>query len=205
MRVTRFHHVSFPLTLGIGALCVFPLLILFIPIALLVYAIMEQAVSAVIVDNLGLSAALQRAWELVKRNFGVMALMSIIIYLGGTLLSMVISTPMMIPMFGFFFSMGSEPDMQAVQDLSRNMMLWMLAISPFLALFQGLFLTFMQSAWTLSYMRLRAPSPNAPALLEASAEFYCGSIFARRAISAKRLTSARNCCAHSAGGSPCGS
>jgi hypothetical protein len=157
------------LTLGIGALCVFPLLILFIPIAMLVYAIMEQALAAVVVDNMSMTVALQRAWVLVKRNFGVMALMSIVIYLGGTLISMVISTPMMIPMFGFFFSMGSEPDMQAVQDLSRNMMLWMLAISPFLALFQGLFLTFMQSAWTLTYMRLRAPSADVPVLLEASA------------------------------------
>src|SRR5215211_1722838 len=61
------------LTFGIGALCVVPLFILFIPLGILVYALMEQGVSAVVVDNLGFSDALQRAWELVKKNLGVMA------------------------------------------------------------------------------------------------------------------------------------
>ncbi|HSL44882.1 MAG TPA: hypothetical protein VK897_15715 [Anaerolineales bacterium] len=157
------------LTLGIGALCAFPIFILFIPIAILVYAIMEQGVSAVIVDNLGMTAALQRAWELVKKNFGVMALMSVIIYLGATLISMVISLPMLVPMYSFMFNMGSEPDMQTLESLSRNMTLWMLAIAPLLALFQGLMLTFMQAAWTLTYMRLTAPQANIPVMLEAGA------------------------------------
>src|SRR6266511_3205269 len=46
-------------TFGIGSLCVFPIFILFIPLAILVYAMMEQGVSAVLVDNLGVSSALQ--------------------------------------------------------------------------------------------------------------------------------------------------
>jgi hypothetical protein len=76
---------------------------------------------------------------------------------------------MMVPMFGFIFNMGSEPDMQALESLSRNMTLWMLAFSPLFALFQGLLLTFMQAAWTLTYLRLSAPPANTPVLLEASA------------------------------------
>jgi hypothetical protein len=142
------------LTFGLGALCAFPGFIVFIPLAIFVYAFMEQGVSAVLVDNLGVSSALQRAWELVKKNLGVMALMSLIIYFGSMIVSMIISVPMLIPMFGFLLNMGSEPDMQALERLTRNMMLWTLAFSPLYAIIQGVLLTFMQSAWTLTYLRL---------------------------------------------------
>lgn len=156
-------------TMGLGALCAFPIFILFIPLGILVYAIVEQGISAILVDNLGISSALQRAWELVKKNLGVMALMSIIIYVGSIVVSMIISVPMMIPVFGFMFNMGSEPDMQSLENFSRNMILWTLAFSPFYAVFQGLLLTFMQSAWMLTYMRLTKPQDNAPVIVEANA------------------------------------
>jgi hypothetical protein len=147
-------------TLGIGALCIFPLFLLFIPLAILVYAVMEQGVAAVFVDNLNVSSALQRAWELVKKNLGVMALLGVIIYLGSAIVGMLISIPMMIPIFGIIFNMGSEPDVQSFERLSRNMILWMLVFSPFYAVIQGILLTFMQSVWTLTYMRLtRSPQP----------------------------------------------
>jgi hypothetical protein len=147
-------------TLGIGASCIFPLFLLFIPLAILVYAVMEQGVAAVFVDNLNVSSALQRAWELVKKNLGVMALLSVIIYLGSAIVGMLISIPMMIPIFGIIFNMGSEPDVQSFERLSRTMILWMLVFSPFYAVIQGILLTFMQSVWTLTYMRLtRSPQP----------------------------------------------
>ncbi len=154
-------------TFGIGSLCIFPVLI---PLVILVLAMMEQGMAAVLVDDLGVSNALQRAWELIKKNLGVMALMSIIIYLGSMIAGMIISVPMMIPMFGFMTNtMGSEPDIQSFERLFHNMMLWMLAFSPLYAVFQGVLLTFMQSAWTLTYMRLTKPQDNAPVILEANA------------------------------------
>lgn len=158
------------ITFGFGAVCAFPLMLLFIPLWILVYALMEQGIAAIVVDNLNFSSALQRAWELVKKNLGVMALISIIIYLGSMIVGMIISVPMMIPMFGFIFNnMTSEPDMQAFQSLTRNMVWWMLAFSPIYAVFQGILLTFMQAAWTLTYMRLTKPQVNAPVTLEANA------------------------------------
>ena len=158
------------ITFGVGAICAFPIFLLFIPLAILAYTLMEQGVSAVVVDNLGFSSALQRAWDLVKKNLGVMALLSIILYLGATAISMVITVPMMIPMFGFFFNMGSEPDLEAMDQLFRKMTLWMLAFSPLYAILQGILLTYMQSVWTLTYMRLtEKPQENPPILLEANA------------------------------------
>lgn len=161
------------LTLGFGMVCMIPVLLLFIPVGILLYAFMEQAIAAVIVDNLGVTSAMQRAWELVKQNLLAMALMSLIIYLGSMIVGMIVSVPAMIPMFGFIGTVLSspttEPDPQVIQTMTRSMLWWMLAFSPVYAILQGILLTFMQSAWTLTYMRLTQPQEKAPVLLEANA------------------------------------
>ncbi|HKY52987.1 MAG TPA: hypothetical protein VJM08_01725 [Anaerolineales bacterium] len=144
------------LTMGIGLLCIFPLLILIIMMVILGYALMEQAVSAVLVDNLRVSSALQRAWELVMKNPGLMTLMSLINYVGAIVAILIIlSILTTLPMF------GSEPDIQSF----RNMM-WMLAFLPFYVVFQGVLVTSFQSVWTLIYLRLTRGSTSQPVLPE---------------------------------------
>ena len=149
-------------TFGLGAICAFPLFIALIPFGILVYAVLEQGISAVLVDNLGISNALQRAWGLVRGNLGIMALLSIIIYLGSAIVGMIISIPAMIPMVGTILNLGTEPDTQLIEKLFRNMTLWMLAFSPIYIVFQGFLLTFTQSAWTLTYLRLTRPQGDEP-------------------------------------------
>lgn len=158
-------------TFGLGMVCMLPLFILFIPLAILVYAFMEQAMVAVLADNLGVIDALRRAWDLVKQNLLVMALMSLIIYFGSMIVSMVISAPMMIPMFGLMgkmmssISTGAPPDLQQLQAVTRSMLWWMLAFLPLYAILEGVLFTFMQSAWTLTYLRLTR-SPNSQTVLQ---------------------------------------
>jgi len=50
--------------------------------------------------------------------------------------------------------MSAEPDFQSFNKMFRNVTLWMLAFSPLYAVFQGILFAFMQSAWTLTYIRL---------------------------------------------------
>ena len=153
------------LTLGIGLLCALPLFILLIFGTILVYALMEQAVSAVLVDHLGVSDALQRAWKLVQKNLGVMTLMSLINYFVAIVLIMIISIPMMISTSGFIPNLGSESQVQLFERLSRNIILWMLVFLPFYAVLQGVLLTLVQSVWTLTYLRLTHPTDTSqPAL-----------------------------------------
>ncbi len=143
------------LTLGIGLLCVLPLFILLILGVVLVYALMEQGVSAVLVDNLGVFSALQRAWELIQKNPRVMILMSLISYMVAIVAIMIISIVMMIPIG------GSGPNIQLFQTLSPTIILWMLAFLFLYAVFQGMLLTYLQSVWTLIYLRLtRSTTPS---------------------------------------------
>jgi hypothetical protein len=136
------------LTLGIGLLCALPLFILLLLGVILVYALMEQGVSAVLIDNLGVFSALQRGWELIKNNPRVMILTSLISYMVAIVAIMIISIVMMIPVG------GSGPNVQLFQTLSPNIILWMLAFLFLYAVFQGMLLTFLQSVWTLIYLRL---------------------------------------------------
>src|SRR6266545_5680321 len=143
------------LTLGIGLVCALPLFILLILGVILVYALMEQGVSAVLVDNLGVFSALQRAWELIQKNPRVMILMSLISYMVAIVAIMIISIVMMIPIG------GSGPNVQLFQTLSPTIILWMLAFLFLYAVFQGMLLTYLQSVWTLIYLRLtRSTTPS---------------------------------------------
>jgi hypothetical protein len=163
------------LTAGIGFLCVLPLMLVLIPVTILVYAMMEQALSAILVDDIGIGVALQRAWELVKRNILVMVILSILIYLAYTIIGMIISIPIMIPFLGMFSRMifntstQQPPDFEAFGNTFRNMMLWMLAFSPLYAVLQGFLLAFMQSVWTLTYLRLSRLAADHPVVIEANA------------------------------------
>src|SRR5512141_3135747 len=130
--------------------------------------------AAILVDDLGIGGALQRAWELVKKNILVMVIISILIYLAYMIVSMIISIPMMIPFLGMFFEMffntGAQqpPDFAAFPKIARNMMLWMLAFSPLYAILQGFLLAFLQAIWTLTYMRLSRPADHQPVVIEAN-------------------------------------
>jgi hypothetical protein len=148
------------ITLGLGLLCVFPLFILLIIMAILGYALMEQGVSAVLVDNLRVSGALQRAWELVQKNLSVMTSMSLMNYVIAIVAIMIVSLPIMIPMS----NLESGLDVPPFERLfSGNMILWILAFLPFYVVLQGIFLTFLQSVWTLIYLRLtRSTTPSQP-------------------------------------------
>jgi hypothetical protein len=163
--------ISSVLTLGVGLLCTFPLFLVLIPAMILVYAVLEQGVAAILVDDLRVGAAIQRAWEVVKGNFVVMLVISILIYLAYMLISMMISIPMLLPLFGTMFKLDPQrpPDMAFFQNLFRNMMLWMLVFTPFYAVLQGFLLAFMQSVWTLTYMRLSRPVADHPVVVEANA------------------------------------
>jgi len=158
-------------TLGLGALCMFPLFIVFIPLAILLYAMVEQALAAILVDNMGIGNALQRAWELVRKNLVAMAVISILIYLASMVIGMIISIPMMIPFFGMIFNLNTQqpPDMVLFQKLFRSTIVLMLVFSPLYAVLQGFLLAFMQSVWTLTYLRLTRPADNQPVVIEANA------------------------------------
>ena len=149
-------------TMGFAMLCVQPLFILMIPLFLLVMAVTEQSESAIIADELKVTDALRRAYELIKSNIWKYVLITLIVYFGMNILISMVTFPLMIPMF--FFMMRS---MQAGLDFNtmiRMQAVFGVVILPLMALLQGFSLTYMKSAMLLTYLRLTRPASSLPLL-----------------------------------------
>ena len=155
-------------TMGLGFICLQPLFLLMYPLMLVLYGIIEESQAAVVVDDLGVTDAIQRGWELVKTNFWRIVLISLIVYLGITILGSIVMIPFMIPFFFFpFFMEGSSNfDMRTMMLITGGFTLLFL---PVMALVQGIGMTFLKTTYTLVYLRLTRPRDIAPVVPEANA------------------------------------
>lgn len=116
-------------TMGIGFICMQPLFLLMYPLMLALYGIIEESQAAVIVDDLGVTDAIRRGWELVKANFWRILLISLIVYLGIGILSSIVVILFMIP---FFFMPFLVQDAASFEP--RTMMLFMGGLPCFFCL-----------------------------------------------------------------------
>ena len=156
-------------TAGLGFICLQPLVILIYPLMLVLYGVIEEAQAAVVVDDLGVTDAIQRGWELVKNNFWRIVLVSLLVYLILGVLSSIIMFPLMSPFFLFpFFMQNGE-----LEITPRTLALFMggfsLVFIPVMAFIQGVTITLLKSTYTLVYLRLTKPQEQTPVELEANA------------------------------------
>ncbi len=154
-------------TMGMGFICAQPLIILLYPLMLAVYGFVEESLAAAVADDLDVIAAIQRGWELVKANFWSILLISFIVYFAVSLLSGLAAMPFLLPFFFTpFFMDGAEPSMRIVMLFAGGISLLMI---PVMALVQGVGMTFLKAAYTLTYLRLTRPKADAAIVSEANA------------------------------------
>jgi hypothetical protein len=141
-------------TLGIFVLCLLPLICLFVPVAWAVYVIVEQANIALVVENLGITDAIKRGWQVVVDNIGNMIVMSLILILGVSLIGgAIIGLPLLIvaaPAIAGFATGTSD----AIRNGLIISGLFFIVYLPFLLLLSGILRAYTSSAWTLTYLRL---------------------------------------------------
>lgn len=141
-------------TVGLGFICLQPLIFLMYPLMMVLYGFIEESQVAVVVEDLGVMDAVKRGWELMRANFWRILLISLIVYLGLGLVSSVIMLPFMSPMFAIPFLMDSGQ----FEPASRTMILLMGGFGciffPVMAFIQSVFMTFLKSAYTILYLRL---------------------------------------------------
>lgn len=144
------------LTFGLALLCLLPVLALFIPLSYGVYALIELAETAIVVENLPISAALGKAWELFKAHFWKIVLMALIIYLGvglvGSILVLPLTLPAYLPMLAEF-----NIHINSVSMLGISIGLLCL-LSPLYALVQGAMLALQKVLWVQTYLALTRPA-----------------------------------------------
>jgi hypothetical protein len=155
-------------TVGLGFFCMVPLMLLMYPLMIVLYGVIEESQVAVVADDAGVTDAIRRGWELVRANFWQIVLISLIVYVGISILTSIVMLPLMSPMFLIPFLMDSGTDFNP-----RTMMLLMGGFSlffiPLMALIQGITVTFMKSTYTLVYLRLTRLQDDTPEIVEANA------------------------------------
>ncbi len=139
-------------TAGIGLLCLIPLLCLIIPFSWAVSIVMEQTAIAIIVNNVSIIQGLRDGWMVCKQNPWQLILMSLILGIGGGVVNFVIAIPMLLALIPIIITLVSGSQI-TLASASISLILCC-AYMPILYLLSGIATSYIQSAWTLTFLRL---------------------------------------------------
>lgn len=154
------------ITAGLGFLCLIPILCILVPVIWVLAVVLEQAYAAIVIEDLRMFDGLKRGWEIAKANIGTMIIMALILLIGGGIASLIIVLPMFLAFIPLIPSIISG-DFQTSS-------LWFAALCcagafPVVLVLNGILTAYIQSAWTLTFMRLAAPKADTAIVLEANA------------------------------------
>jgi uncharacterized membrane protein len=152
----------------LGMLGMLPvMLICFCIIGLLswiVRLVAQQAQNALVLDDVGTIPALRRGWDVFKANLGSVILMSIILGIIGFVVNLILVMPLMMVMFptmmAFIAGQGESFTPLIVFGVC------LAAFLPISLLVGGVFSSYYESAWTLTYLRLTRKPEELPTLVD---------------------------------------
>lgn len=132
--------------LFIGCMC------LLVPIMFVVGMIIRQSQNAIVLEDMALMPSLSRGWEVFRANLGPIILMAIILAIIGFIAGLVIAIPIFLVVFPtvFAFVLGQGETFAPLIFMGICMCVYI----PFAMVLQGIMIAYVESAWTLTYMRL---------------------------------------------------
>lgn len=141
-------------TLGVGLLCLIPLLCVFIPLMWALGVIINQSTIAIVTEDRGILDAVQRSWSVVRSNVGQYLLMALVLFIGGAIVGLVIALPVILivtpAIFSLVISQGQNFTGLMIAGLCFVLYL------PVAIVLQGVLTTYIFTAWTLTFRRLAA-------------------------------------------------
>ncbi len=138
------------ITLGIGLLCLIPLVIIF-AIAATIYLNLTRI--ALVVEDLDVFTALRRAWEVLRENLTPTVVMGLILLFGSFLAGLLIAAPLiaiLIPIMTAILAGGEEALLAGIGFGALCFVVYL----PILILLNGILSSYITGAWTLTYRRL---------------------------------------------------
>jgi hypothetical protein len=154
---------------ALGVLGILPIMLgcfcLLVPVMFVLGMIFRQAERAIVLEDLGVMPALSRGWEIFRANLGPIILMAIILGVIGFGVGLVFAIPIILIVFpaAFAFALGEAQNFTPLIFAAVCFCLYV----PVLWLLQGILVSYTESAWTLTYLRLTNKSDTTgPATLE---------------------------------------
>ncbi len=145
-------------TLGIGLLCLLPLICILIPVGWLVSILIEQANIAIVVEDLGMVDGAKHGWEVFRANIGNMAVMGLILVIGGGIVNFIISLPILFTMVPIILGAVASGVGESASFAGGGLLvsaLCCVSYLPVLILLSGILQAYIKTAWTLTYLQLQ--------------------------------------------------
>ena len=140
-------------TFGIGLLCLIPLICVLIPlgIAVSIYTLLTQI--GLVVEDLDIVAAFQRAWEVFRANLGEVVVMGLILGVGGFFVGVILAIPFVLMALPLITGLIVGTGTSGVAGASVTV-IGIILYLPVLLVASGIMRTFITGSWTLTYRSL---------------------------------------------------
>ena len=154
-----------------GLIGAIPLLIgcfcLLLPVMFVVGMIIRQAENAIVLEDMRVMPALSRGWDVFRTNLGPIILMAIILFVIGLVIGFVIAIPVFLIVFPsvIAYATGNPENWTPLILMGVGLCIYI----PILLVLNGIMTAYVESAWTLTYMRLTRLQDRPPVTLEANA------------------------------------
>lgn len=148
------------LTLGIGLFCILPLLCIMVPVFWLVNMFIEQAMVAIVVEDLGIFDSIKRAWQVViQENLGNYIVLGLILGIGGAIVGFVFALPMFLIAIPIVIGLIAGGDAAFGGGFIAAGVMFLLYL-PILLVLSGILQAYVGSAWTLAFRRSAQEQPE---------------------------------------------
>lgn len=137
------------------------------PISIVANLYHLQVARAITVDNLGVFASLARGWQVMSKNIIVMLIIGVVLFFAGLIVGVILIMPvflLMLPLITAFM----QGDITSWTPFITSGIL-VLCYSPILWLLTGIVMTYTESVWTLTYLRLTKPAEEPAIIVEGNA------------------------------------
>jgi hypothetical protein len=145
------------LTFGVGIFCLIPLLCLLVPVVLVLSIFVNQSIVAMVVEDLNIIEAFQRGWDVFTNNLGNLIVMGLILIIGSFVINLVIGLPIALVVTPAVIStiLGLMSGTQGlVFGGIGTALICLIAYWPISLLLRGILHSYVETAWTLTFLRL---------------------------------------------------
>jgi hypothetical protein len=157
-----------PILLLISCTCCLGLLVL-IPIGWLIDTLVNFTIIAMIEEELGIFPAINRAWQVITRNLGHVVVMFLILGVGGLIVGLIISLPLIIIPVPLVANLLISSGQMIGVGLVLSILLSLVFI-PLLVFLAGVLRAYILASWTLTFRLLTLEGGLTPTVLSTNVD-----------------------------------
>jgi len=141
------------ITAGLAMVCLLPVFCLLVPISWMLNIVVEQAVVAIVGEDLGAMEGLKRGWEVFRAHIGEMLIMGLVLGIGAFIAQLLIALPFIFTVIPLIGSAIIDNEGAMRTGLTATIVLVCL-YAPVALVLGGILQSYLGTAWALTFRRL---------------------------------------------------